>query len=67
MTPQKDASLLAEFRLGTTEELKRWLLGFGRHAEVLAPEELREEIAEELKELLSKYMEEGAKFRPEEI
>lgn len=55
LTPQRDGSLLAEFRLGSTEEVKRWLLGFGRHAEVLVPEELREEIAEELKELLSTY------------
>ncbi len=67
LTAQKDGSLLAEFRLGTTEEVKRWLLGFGRHAVVLEPEELREEIVEELKALLSSYADEGAKLRPEGI
>lgn len=67
LTPQRDGSLLAEFRLGTTEEVKRWLLGFGRHAVVLDPEELREEIVEELKDLLSSYVDQGARLRPEGI
>jgi proteasome accessory factor B len=49
---QKDGSLLAGFRLSSTEEIKHWVLSFGRHAEVLEPRELREEIVEELRVLL---------------
>ena len=41
LTRQRDGSVLAEFRLSTSEEIKRWLLSFGRNAEVLEPEELR--------------------------
>lgn len=52
---QTDGSLLAEFDLDGTEEIKRWILGFGRHAEVLEPKELREELMEELRSLLSRY------------
>jgi proteasome accessory factor B len=48
LTPQKDGSLLAEFRLGSTEELKRWLLSFGRHALVESPATLRQEMHTEL-------------------
>ncbi len=48
LTPQKDGSLLAEFRLSGTEEIKSWLLGFGRNAVVLEPKEFRDEMAAEL-------------------
>ena len=41
ITTQEDGSLLAEFDLDGTEEIKRWVMSFGRHAEVLGPEELR--------------------------
>jgi proteasome accessory factor B len=47
LSRQRDGSLLAEFRLSTTEEIKRWLMSFGRHATVLEPEHLRKAIAEE--------------------
>lgn len=47
LTPQDDGSLLAEFDLSNTEEIKRWILSFGRHAEVVEPEELRGEMGEE--------------------
>lgn len=38
----------AQFELADTTEFKRWILGFGRHATVLAPEPLARELAEEL-------------------
>lgn len=41
-------TLVAEFRLSSTIEFKRWLLGFGRHAVVLKPKKLAQDIAEEL-------------------
>jgi predicted DNA-binding transcriptional regulator YafY len=44
---QADGGLIAEFRLGDTEEIMRWALSFGRHAEVLEPEALRTAMSEE--------------------
>lgn len=37
------------------EEIKRWVMGYGAHAEVLEPEYLRQEIAEEIKNLQKLY------------
>lgn len=55
LSPQPDGSLLAEFCLGSTEEIKSWALGFGRHAEVLEPEELIEDISGQLTEMVQVY------------
>ena len=55
LTPQKDGSLLAEFDLGHTEEIKRWIQSFGKHAVVLEPEQLRTEIVDEIDALRGAY------------
>jgi len=55
LTPQQDGSLVAEFDLGDTEEIKRWILSFGRHAEVLEPEELRGDFRREIEALHGTY------------
>lgn len=55
ITPHRDGSLTIEFRVSTTVELKSWLLSFGRDAEVLEPEELRDAIRTELHEALLAY------------
>lgn len=55
LEPRADGSLLVEFTLFETIELKRWVLSFGRHAEVLKPKELREEISEEVAFLNTRY------------
>ena len=55
LKPEKDGSLLAEFDLDGTEEIKRWILSFGRHAEVLEPETLREGIRAEVENILPQY------------
>ena len=55
ITPQEDGSLLAEFDLDGTEEIKRWVLSFGRYAEVLEPEVLREGIVLEAEAMLREY------------
>jgi len=55
LAQQKDGSVLAEFQLSDTEEIKRWIMSFGKHAVVLEPEELREEIKEELGFLFREY------------
>ena len=58
LSPQKDGSVLAEFRLSSVEEIKQWLLGFGRQVVVLEPETLCAEMAAELRDALALY--EGA-------
>ncbi|MEX2118174.1 MAG: WYL domain-containing protein [Pirellulales bacterium] len=55
LTRQPDGGLLAEFRLSSTEEIKRWIMSFGRHALVESPAALRDEIAEELRALVEQY------------
>lgn len=52
---QPDGSLVAEFTLGTTEEIKHWIMSFGPEAEVLAPAELRQTVAEEVYRTLAHY------------
>src|SRR5512142_2804253 len=37
LVKESDGSVLAEFRLSCTEEIKSWLLGFGAKALVLEP------------------------------
>lgn len=55
LTPQNDGALLAEFHLSATEEIKRWILSFGRHARVLEPPELIEDLAAELDQMVKGY------------
>ena len=55
LTKQKDGGVVAEFDLDNTEEIKRWILSFGRHAVALEPEELRAAVIEELLELSNRY------------
>ncbi len=55
LTPQPDGSLLAEFDLDGTEEIMRWILGFGRHAEVVEPSLLVEQMNEEIAAMLQNY------------
>ena len=47
--------LTAEFELSNTVEFKRWVLGFGRHAVVVKPKKLVNEITEELSEARATY------------
>jgi len=55
LLPQKDGSLVAEFRLSNTKEIKRWILSFGQHAVVLGPEHLANELLHEATEMLRAY------------
>ncbi|BCV24326.1 YafY family protein [Gelria sp. Kuro-4] len=55
LTVLADGSLLFKVTVSGLEEVKRWVLGFGSHAEVLAPEELRRAVAREVALLAQKY------------
>lgn len=52
---QEDGSLILKMKISSLDEVKRWVLGFGCHAEVLEPEELRQSVAEEIKAMECMY------------
>ncbi len=55
LTKERDGSLVAEFCLDDTVEIKRWIMSFGASAVVLEPEGLRAEIVAELESLMAAY------------
>ena len=56
-------TVIATFRLADVIEFKRWLMGFGERAEVLAPMWLREELGTELRAAASQYQGEQTERR----
>jgi len=48
LEPQSDGSLLLYLTVSGLGEVKRWVLSFGSHAEVLLPLSLRQEVSAEL-------------------
>lgn len=52
---QKNGSLIATFQLADTQEIKRWIMTFGPSATVLEPQELAEEICNDLTRMLEMY------------
>lgn len=55
METLKDGGLELTFHVAGLEEIKRWVLGLGKEAYVLEPEELRLSIKREILETLSRY------------
>ena len=53
-----DGSVLLSMTVSGLGDVKRWALGFGSHAEVLAPAELREEVKREIEGMGRRYREE---------
>ncbi len=47
--------VVATFNLGSTVEFKRWLLGFGKHARIVSPKSLANDLRDEIKSALAKY------------
>jgi len=52
---QKDGSALLRITVSGLGEVKRWVMGFGGYAEVLAPQGLREDIKREIAAMAGKY------------
>lgn len=52
---QKGGGIVISFHASSEYEIKRWVLQFGADAEVLEPDALRREIAEELQKALIPY------------
>jgi len=42
-------------RLNSLEEIERWILGFGEHATVVGPKELKERVKETAAKIAHKY------------
>jgi predicted DNA-binding transcriptional regulator YafY len=57
--PRHDGSILFSAEVAGTDEVKHWVLSYGKHAEVLEPGFLRKEIALELGESLKRYVSKG--------
>lgn len=55
LTPHPDGGLTLELRLSRLEEIKSWLLSFGPHATAEAPEELQEQIRQDLIKMSASY------------
>lgn len=52
---QEDGRLYAEWGFTTYEEAIRWFLSFGSKVEVIAPEDFRELLLEEMREMYGQY------------
>lgn len=53
---RKDGSAIElRLELHTLEDISRWVLSWGRHAQVLEPEELKARVADELRAALNHY------------
>jgi predicted DNA-binding transcriptional regulator YafY len=44
----KDNSIIFKAKVNGLEDIKRWVMGYGRLAKVIKPKELRDQIVEEV-------------------
>jgi predicted DNA-binding transcriptional regulator YafY len=51
----EDGSILFSVYVDETDDIKKWIIGFGKHAEIIEPKQLREEIKQEIKEMIKIY------------
>ncbi|MCC9293381.1 YafY family transcriptional regulator [Clostridium sp. WLY-B-L2] len=51
----EDGSIILSLYIDDIEDVKKWVMGFGKDAEIIEPEELRKNIKLELEELYKKY------------
>ena len=62
--PQTDGSIVFSAEVAGTDEVKHWVLGWGRHAEILEPEFLRREVVQELSDCVKTYAGVSRKAKP---
>lgn len=55
LTEHKDGSLTLSFTVTGLDEVKRWVMQYGSHAEVLSPQSLRAAVAEEARKMAATY------------
>lgn len=54
-----DGSAVLEAEVAGTKEVQRWVLHWGAHARVLQPPQLREQVRQELRQMLAHYDDDG--------
>mgnify|MGYP003654653932 FL=1 len=54
-TRRRNGSVDLHLRLGSLVEIERWILGWGDAAEVMAPPELRAQVAQTTKAMAARY------------
>lgn len=54
ITELDDGGLLFEVE-ANPEEIKRWVIGYGSHAEIISPPSLREEVRKEIEKMFARY------------
>lgn len=69
LKPQADGGVELELRLSSLPEIHRWVLGWGEHAEVLEPAELRRMAADSLAQAAAAYADgaRGLRRRPPRV
>jgi predicted DNA-binding transcriptional regulator YafY len=55
LTELPKGRLRVKMRLNSLEEVERWILGFGEHATVIGPRELRERVQKAAERMTTKY------------
>jgi predicted DNA-binding transcriptional regulator YafY len=50
-----NGSIILELELGSLQEIERWILSWGKHARVVAPEELATRIRDEASAIATQY------------
>ncbi len=53
--PQRDGSVVFEVTVSGLEEIAAWIMGFGKHAVVLEPDELREYVRNHVRGMIAAY------------
>lgn len=56
LLPASGGGCVLEMRVGVAPDLEKWILGWGAHAEVLAPESLRSSVAASARALVRLYL-----------
>jgi len=51
----EDGSVLFSVYVDETDNIKNWIMGFGKNAEVIEPSQIRNEIKQEIEEMYKKY------------
>jgi len=62
--PDKDGSILFSAEVAGTDEVRHWILSWGRSAEVLEPQSLRKEVLQELSDCVKAYTRLSRKAEP---
>ncbi|MEM6885377.1 MAG: WYL domain-containing protein [Verrucomicrobiota bacterium] len=52
---QNDGAIELELTLGSLPEIERWVLSWGEHVRVIAPEELRQSVLDSVKKVIDDY------------